>query len=62
VNVSVIDDQQRAGALMWTAVTILYLVAGVIVATRSLSIGSRRVTERSALPIAGDLRTGLVPR
>lgn len=36
-SVSVLDDQQRAGALMWTAVTIIYLVAGVIVAMRSLS-------------------------
>ena len=47
VSVSVLDDQQRAGALMWTAVTIIYLVAGVIVATRSLSrtgVWCRRAT------------------
>ena len=36
-NLSVLDDQQFAGALMWTAVTIIYLVAGVIVTTRLLS-------------------------
>jgi cytochrome c oxidase assembly factor CtaG len=61
VSVSVLDDQQRAGALMWTAVTIIYVVAGVIVATRSLSRSSLRVNERSTLPVACDLRTGLVP-
>jgi len=61
VSAAVLDDQQRAGALMWTAVTILYLVAGVIVATRSLSRESLRVNKRSALQVAGDLQTGLVP-
>jgi cytochrome c oxidase assembly factor CtaG len=61
LSVAVLDDQQRAGALMWTAVTIIYLLAAVLVATRSLSPGSLRVRERSALQGAGDLRTGLVP-
>jgi putative membrane protein len=61
LSVSVLDDQQRAGALMWTAVTIIYLVAAVIVATRSLSITNPRDKELSALPVAGDLRKGLVP-
>jgi cytochrome c oxidase assembly factor CtaG len=60
-SVSVLDDQQRAGALMWTAVTIIYVVAGVIVAMRSLSRSSLRVNERSTLPVACDLRAGLVP-
>ena len=36
-TLSVLDDQQFAGALMWTAVTIIYLVAGTIVATQLLS-------------------------
>ena len=36
-SLSVLNDQQYAGALMWTAVTIIYLVAGVIVSTRLLS-------------------------
>ena len=61
LSVSVLDDQQRAGALMWTAVTIIYLVAAVIVATRSLSRGSPRGKRRSALQVACDLRTDLVP-
>jgi hypothetical protein len=61
VSVSVLDDQQRAGALMWTVVTIVYLLAGAIVATRALSRGSLRVKERSGLQAACDLRTGLVP-
>jgi cytochrome c oxidase assembly factor CtaG len=59
-SVSVLDDQQRAGALMWTAVTIIYLVAGAIVATRSLSCNTLRV-EDPAAPVGCDLRTGLVP-
>src|SRR6185295_4055855 len=61
MSVSVLDDQQRAGALMWTAVTIIYVVAGVIVATRSLSRGSVLVEDLSALEVACDLRTGLEP-
>jgi putative membrane protein len=34
---AVLSDQQSAAALMWTAVTIVYLVAGTIVATRLLA-------------------------
>jgi len=34
---AVLDDQQRAGALMWTCVTIVYFVAGAIVSTLLLS-------------------------
>jgi cytochrome c oxidase assembly factor CtaG len=34
---SVMEDQQLAGALMWTVVTIVYLTAGAILATRLLS-------------------------
>jgi cytochrome c oxidase assembly factor CtaG len=36
-SLSVFQDQQAAGALMWTVVTIVYLVAGTVVATRLLS-------------------------
>jgi len=36
-GLSVLDDQQMAGALMWTTVTIVYLVAGAILSTRLLS-------------------------
>jgi cytochrome c oxidase assembly factor CtaG len=35
-GLSALDDQQLAGALMWTVVTIVYVVAGVIVATQSV--------------------------
>jgi hypothetical protein len=31
------EDQQLAGALMWTVVTIVYLTAGVILSARLLS-------------------------
>jgi cytochrome c oxidase assembly factor CtaG len=43
-DLSVLSDQQYAGALMWTAVTIIYLVAGTIVATQLLS--SRTLVKR----------------
>jgi putative membrane protein len=36
-GLSVLADQQCAGALMWTSVTIVYVVAGAILSTRLLS-------------------------
>ena len=36
-GLSVLADQQCAGALMWTCVTIVYVVAGAILSTRLLS-------------------------
>jgi putative membrane protein len=36
-SLSVLEDQQLAGALMWTAVTIVYLTAGAILSARLLS-------------------------
>jgi putative membrane protein len=36
-SLSVLADQQCAGALMWTCVTIVYLVAGAILSTHLLS-------------------------
>jgi cytochrome c oxidase assembly factor CtaG len=36
-GLTALADQQCAGALMWTCVTVVYLVAGTIVATRLLS-------------------------
>lgn len=37
IGISALDDQQCAGALMWTCVTIVYLIAAVIIATQLLS-------------------------
>jgi cytochrome c oxidase assembly factor CtaG len=37
---SVVGDQQCAGALMWSVITIVYFVAGMILSTRLLSPGS----------------------
>jgi len=34
---AVLDDQQRAGALMWTCVTVVYLIAGAIVSMQLLA-------------------------
>jgi cytochrome c oxidase assembly factor CtaG len=39
-GLSALEDQQCAGALMWTCVTIIYLVAGTIFTTRLLSVRS----------------------
>ena len=36
-GLSALEDQQCAGALMWTCVTVVYLIAGVIVTARLLS-------------------------
>jgi putative membrane protein len=36
-NISVLEDQECAGALMWTCVTIVYLVAAAILTTRLLA-------------------------
>jgi cytochrome c oxidase assembly factor CtaG len=36
-GVSALEDQQCAGALMWTCVTVVYLVVGAILTTRLLS-------------------------
>jgi cytochrome c oxidase assembly factor CtaG len=44
-SLSVLEDQQLAGALMWTVVTIVYLVAGAILSTRLLSMPSGAAAE-----------------
>jgi cytochrome c oxidase assembly factor CtaG len=36
-GLSALQDQQCAGALMWTCVTVVYLIAGTIVTARLLS-------------------------
>ncbi len=36
-GLSALEDQQCAGALMWTCVTVVYLVVGAIITTRLLS-------------------------
>jgi cytochrome c oxidase assembly factor CtaG len=37
---SVAEDQQSAGALMWTCVTLVYLAAGMVLSTRLLAMPS----------------------
>jgi putative membrane protein len=34
---SALEDQQRAGALMWTGVTVIYLIAGTVLTARLLT-------------------------
>lgn len=46
-GLSVLDDQQCAGALMWTCVTLVFLVAGAVLSMQLLSHGrsSEKVVE-----------------
>jgi cytochrome c oxidase assembly factor CtaG len=37
IGFSALEDQQCAGALMWTCVTLVYLIAGTVFAARLLS-------------------------
>jgi putative membrane protein len=41
-GLSVLTDQECAGALMWTSVTIIYLIAGALIAMQLLSSRSSR--------------------
>jgi putative membrane protein len=44
-GLSVLEDQECAGALMWTCVTILYLVPAAILTTRLLGVRNSHATE-----------------
>jgi len=50
-GISALEDQQCAGALMWTVVTVVYLVAGAVLTTRLLSRQSFREDEISSVGI-----------
>jgi cytochrome c oxidase assembly factor CtaG len=56
--ISVLEDQQCAGALMWTCVTLVYLLAAAILTTRLLSVRSTPESELMQL----DLQATLAPR
>jgi putative membrane protein len=58
-GLSVLEDQQCAGALMWTVVTIVYFVVGAILSTRLLSPhrSADGVLMDSQLPGAAGLRS-----
>ncbi len=56
--ISALEDQQCAGALMWTCVTIVYLLAAAILTTRLLSARSTPESELMQL----DLHPTLAPR
>jgi putative membrane protein len=57
-GISALEDQQCAGALMWTCVTIVYLLAAAILTTRLLSERSTAESELMQL----DLHATLAPR
>ena len=55
--ISALEDQQCAGALMWTCVTIVYLLAAAILATRLLSARNCHEDE----PMQLEIPTNLLP-
>jgi cytochrome c oxidase assembly factor CtaG len=55
---TVLEDQQCAAALMWTCVTVVYLVPAVILTMRLL--GVQNSTERE--PAQSELAHAVVPR
>jgi putative membrane protein len=62
-GLSALEDQQCAGALMWTCVTVVYLIAGAIVTARLLSSdGSREYAIRQSEMQAIALPKGDVQR
>jgi putative membrane protein len=53
--ISALEDQQCAGALMWTCVTIVYLLAAAVLTTRLLSARNRYEDESMRLEIPTNL-------
>ena len=52
-GIPALDDQQCAGALMWTVVTVVYLVSGAVLTTRVLSWQSSREDELAHSELGG---------
>jgi putative membrane protein len=61
-GISALEDQQCAGALMWTCVTVVYLVAGAVITTRSLSRQSAHEDELAQSESPGSQITQQVPQ
>ncbi|HWY58624.1 MAG TPA: cytochrome c oxidase assembly protein [Terriglobales bacterium] len=57
-GLSALEDQQCAGALMWTCVTVVYLVAGAILTAKSLS----PLSFREAPLVQSELRPDALPQ
>jgi putative membrane protein len=63
LGLSALEDQQCAGALMWTCVTVVYLIAAAIVTARLLSShGSQEYAIRQSETRAVALRKNAVQR
>jgi putative membrane protein len=50
-GLSVLEDQECAGALMWTCITIIYLMPAIILTTRLLGFRNPQVTELENLKL-----------
>lgn len=53
-SVSVLEDQQVAGALMWTCVTIVYLIPAVILTMRLLTVRRSGENHSAQSELSGD--------
>jgi len=61
-GISALEDQQRAAALMWTCVTLIYLVAAAVVAVRLLSVRSSEEQEFLQPETPATMRAGTGPQ
>jgi putative membrane protein len=61
-GLSALEDQQCAGALMWTCVTVIYLVTGTILTTRLLSPRNFREDELEQSEWRGSASPQRVPQ
>jgi putative membrane protein len=61
-DISALEDQQRAAALMWTCVTIIYLVPAVILTTRLLAVQSSQEDKLVPEELSGTLAPRRGPR
>jgi putative membrane protein len=61
-GISALEDQQCAGALMWTSVTILYLLPAVMLTIQLLTEQSARVGEPLRSDLHGNARSQVEPQ
>ena len=61
-GISALEDQQSAAALMWTCVTLVYLVAAAIVAVRLLSTRSAEENDLMRPEVATTIAAGTGPQ
>jgi putative membrane protein len=61
LNLTVLQDQQRAAALMWTCVTLVYLIPAAILTTRLLNVRTSQQSEVVEPGLREAFRTSFPP-